>query len=338
MKYSLLVPTCYAYSGIDQAVLKRAADLTRQGNDVEIVTFDGHSDLPNVSLFRIGLPRNLLLQRMYRLFFFFFKNKINPLLLRLRTADVVESHFYPMSVIGLLAKKKLHKKFVYFDYGIPPAWTFSSPIEKIYISIFRFFSNTYARKADKIITISNYLAQEFQKQNKIVPEVELLTINTEVFKPTTGNEKIREKYHLPSAPIVLYVGRISPHKGALDLVQAFPIVKRTIPDACLVLVGNESFPQYKKRILNLKVPDVIFLGSVPPEDLPALYSLCSVYATATHWEGYNLPLVEAQACGKPVVAYNICSHPEVVKKGILVPENDIRAFANAIIQILKKDE
>ena len=67
------------------------------------------------------------------------------------------------------------------------------------------------------------------------------------------------------------------------------------------------------------------------------YSACDCYVTASLWEGFDMPVVEAQACGKSVVAFNVCSHPEVVKKGILVKPKDINGFANAIIKLLKKN-
>ena len=59
--------------------------------------------------------------------------------------------------------------------------------------------------------------------------------------------------------------------------------------------------------------------------------------TASLWEGFNLPVAEAQACGKKVVAFDVCSHPEVVKNGLLIEKDDINAFANAITGLLKEN-
>ena len=70
--------------------------------------------------------------------------------------------------------------------------------------------------------------------------------------------------------------------------------------------------------------------------LPYYYAACDIYTTASLWEGFNLPAAEAQACGKPVVAFSICSHPEVVKKGVLVKKKDINRFSKAIINILNQ--
>ena len=67
------------------------------------------------------------------------------------------------------------------------------------------------------------------------------------------------------------------------------------------------------------------------------YSACDCYVTASLWEGFDMPVVEAQACGKSVVAYDVCSHPEVVKKGILVKAKDTKGFATAILKIISKN-
>ena len=79
--------------------------------------------------------------------------------------------------------------------------------------------------------------------------------------------------------------------------------------------------------------DIIFTGFVDDKDLPAFYAISDVYVTASQNEGFNLPAVEAQACGKPVVAFDVGAHKEVVKNGILVPEGDIQGFTSAMSKL-----
>ena len=86
---------------------------------------------------------------------------------------------------------------------------------------------------------------------------------------------------------------------------------------------------------------VIFVTFVPHELLSLYYAACDIYASCSRWETYNLPLAEAQACGKPVVAFNIGPHPEVVtdgQTGFLVPFADTNDLAEAIIKLLKNDK
>ena len=117
------------------------------------------------------------------------------------------------------------------------------------------------------------------------------------------------------------------------------MVKREIADARLIIVGKHTFPDYSKRLREMADDSVIFAEHVPDEELPLYYAACDVYATGTMWEGFNLPLVEAQACGKPVVAFDIGAHPEVVegdKTGLLVPAGDSASLAQGITQTLKQ--
>ena len=119
------------------------------------------------------------------------------------------------------------------------------------------------------------------------------------------------------------------------------MVRRELPSTRLVIVGKHSFPAYSKKLAEIADGSVIFAGYVSPEELPYYYAACDVYATGTMWEGFNLPLVEAQVCGKPVVAFNFGPHPEVVKDGetgFLVPPRDVSALAEAIIRLIKNNK
>ena len=133
----------------------------------------------------------------------------------------------------------------------------------------------------------------------------------------------------------MYVGRIAPHKGIHLLLKALSLVKKEIPNAKLIIAGKPTFNNYFKTLKKLSSNDVIFTGFVDDKELPEYFAACNLYVTASLWEGFNLPAAEAQACGKKVVAFDICSHPEVVKNGVLVKRNDIKGFANAIIKLIK---
>ncbi|MEK6854273.1 MAG: glycosyltransferase, partial [Nanoarchaeota archaeon] len=75
---------------------------------------------------------------------------------------------------------------------------------------------------------------------------------------------------------------------------------------------------------------------VADEELPAHYGACDVYVTCSMWEGFDIPIVEANACGKPAVAFRIGSHPEVLEKGMLVEGGNVREFAAAVVKILRR--
>ena len=81
--------------------------------------------------------------------------------------------------------------------------------------------------------------------------------------------------------------------------------------------------------------EVVFLGRVSDEDLPALYSLADIFAFPSLYEGFGLPPLEAMACGLPVVCSNTSSLPEVVgEAGVLVSPHDIDAWSSAMAGLL----
>ncbi|GAF67333.1 unnamed protein product [marine sediment metagenome] len=82
---------------------------------------------------------------------------------------------------------------------------------------------------------------------------------------------------------------------------------------------------------------VIFTGDVPDEELPLYYAVCDIYATATLWEGFDLPVAEAQACGKPVVAFDIGPYKEIInKEGVLVYAGDVKQLADRALSIMRR--
>ena len=108
-----------------------------------------------------------------------------------------------------------------------------------------------------------------------------------------------------------------------------------MPNTKLLIAGKPTFRKYYGKLKEMANKNVVFKDSINDKELPNYYAACNLYVTASLWEGFNLPVAEAQACGKKVVAFNVCSHPEVVKDGILVKKDDFDGFADAIIRLLK---
>jgi glycosyltransferase involved in cell wall biosynthesis len=118
-------------------------------------------------------------------------------------------------------------------------------------------------------------------------------------------------------------------------------VKSRINDVKLVIVGDGHLKHYLINLtkrLNLE-KDVIFAGFVNDEDLPKYYASCDIFASASVLEGFGLIFLEAMALGKPIVAFNLASIPEVVENaGILVNEINHEKFADAIIELLSDEK
>ncbi len=139
-------------------------------------------------------------------------------------------------------------------------------------------------------------------------------------------------------PYVLYVGTLQPRKNLTRLIEAFAQVP---PPHQLVLAGRKGwmYDAILRRAEELGIGDrVRFTGYVPDEDLPALLSGAALFAFPSLYEGFGLPVLEAMACGAPVVCSNTSSLPEVAgEAAVLVPPTDTEALAAAMNRVLADD-
>jgi len=335
MKIAILTATLTPHSGIDRVVEQQAKKHIQAGDSVTILTFEATMEINGATIEIIGAPRNSLLERIYRLLFFLDVAKINRYAHSLKDFDEIHAYQYPMSIIASRAKTKYGVPFHYLNHGIAPAHTFETIVEKMYIRLITKLTNYVVRKADHVQSISKYLADVLRSETGVESTVtkELFNIDTDRFNREIDSTKIRKQYNIGNNPLILYVGRISPHKGIHLLLDAFELVRDKVPEAYLVIVGKQTFSTYQKKLKIRAGEHVIFTGFVEDQELPYYYSACDVYATATLWEGFDLPIVEAQAYGKPVVAFDLCAHPEVVDdRGILVEPKNIQQFADALLK------
>ena len=205
------------------------------------------------------------------------------------------------------------------------------------MKLYQFLWERSISNADSAIAVSNFLKERLKVKYNLDSQVVYNKIDSSVFHPGLDSSSIRSKYGLNEAPAILFVGTLYPHKGVHLLIEAFNIVKRAIPEAKLLIVGKAIYSYYLKLLKSKAGESTIFAGYVKDEELPYYYAACDVYATASLHENFDIPVVEAQACGKPVVAFNLCSHPEVIRQnitGFLVKPQDCEQLAEAIIRIL----
>ena len=151
-------------------------------------------------------------------------------------------------------------------------------------------------------------------------------------------ESARRKYSI-SFPYILTISTIEPRKNLLGLMKAFSGFKRMTESRHKLVIGGGKGWHYSEVFATAKAidvaDDIIFLGHVADEDLPALYSMSDLFAWLSFYEGFGLPVLEAMACGTPVVASNRASLPEVIgDAGLLVPPSEIDAIADAFDSIL----
>lgn len=153
-------------------------------------------------------------------------------------------------------------------------------------------------------------------------------------------EKTRKKLKLPQN-FILYVGDINYNKNVLGLLEAFRFVRESRPDFHLVLAGigfmTPSIPLDKiLELLNIHDlrTKVHRVGLVEKEDLVSLYNLAKIYVQPSFAEGFGLPVLEAMACGCPVITSNTSSLPEIAgDAGIFFNPSETQTLAQEIISL-----
>ncbi len=150
---------------------------------------------------------------------------------------------------------------------------------------------------------------------------------------------VMRKYGLKPKSYILYVGTLEPRKNILNLLRAYSLLPLSLRVTCpLVLAGEKGWLMEKldKEIERLNIQrTVIKTGYISREDLPFLYSGSTIFVYPSLYEGFGLPLLEAMACGVPVVTSSVSSLPEVVgDAGVLVHPEDIEKMAKEIQDLL----
>ena len=231
----------------------------------------------------------------------------------------VDVFFTAINTIPIIRSKKT--KFVVMIHGLEYKFTqgFNNPLKKLTIER---PVRCAAINSDKIIVPSQATKDEILKRKWGIKDEKIEIVYegvSESFFERSEYEikKIREKYQIKDASYLLFVSTIQPRKNLPSTIRAFgqflnenPEMKNTL----LLIAGKNGWDYQESQEAPLKygvVGNVKFLGRVPTEDLPALYSGSKGYINISYEEGFGLPLLESMACGKPSVVSDIPAHREV---------------------------
>lgn len=148
----------------------------------------------------------------------------------------------------------------------------------------------------------------------------------------------RQRYKLPATPYIFSVGTVQPRKNYGRLIQALARLRGGGQDVDLVIAGGAGWledPIYETIRQHDMTGHVHFIGFADEADLPALYSGAVGVAIPSLYEGFGLPVLEAMACGTPVVTSNVSSLPEVAgDAALLVSPTDLDTITHALEQLL----
>jgi glycosyltransferase involved in cell wall biosynthesis len=268
-------------------------------------------------------------------------------------ADVYESHTASAyALLNAFRKQSKHVPFVQTVHGVL-ADEYAQAVLRGSMSVKARLANFFmwqlarhegeaARKATLVVTISKYSVKKIhQYYNVDAAKIRIVPngVDTERFRPEGNCSETRQRIGAAERQVVLFVGRLIPRKGLIYLVEAAKQVMKERRDALFVLVGNGPL----RNSLEADVAaaglagNFLFLGDVSEKTLTELYHCCTVFALPSIQEGQGIVLLEAQASGKPVVAFNVSGVAEAVRNGetgLLVKTADSVAMAEALLKLL----
>jgi glycosyltransferase involved in cell wall biosynthesis len=311
--------------GVDHVVHRVAHGLGQLGHEVDVLCLRADRSY-GPAAYRVRVidvpfqPLDTLEERVLA--------RPGPILQRSYDAYVV--NMYPF--FGVASRLRL--PFVYFEFGVvdpvgqPPA--LAALLRRL-----RDEGRAHQRRARRVATISRFLVEE-QVHPRMHDRTDVVYLGADSYGPAPEDAAVAAlRARLGFAPgdeVVGYLGRIErgTYKGVDDLVAIFATLRARRPRARLLLMGladEASVAHYAA------IPGVVVRPAVPAEELPVHLAAVDVAASASRWEGFNLPLAEAQRYGRPVVAYRLGAHPEIVApSGALV---DTRVeFAEALEALL----
>jgi glycosyltransferase involved in cell wall biosynthesis len=213
----------------------------------------------------------------------------------------------------------------------------------------RVYLNTFTppslRRADRVITISEDARRDVIELCGVPPErvTTILLAADARFQPAAPQDvaAFRARHRLPDR-FVLYLGTLQPRKNIETLVRTYARLRAEgSTDHALVIAGGRGwqFDSIFDLIRTLGIEPFVHLpGFVPDDEQPLWYSSATVFAFPSRYEGFGLPLLEAMACGAPVVSSSASSLPEVVgDAGVLVDPSDLEGWCSALRQLLEDE-
>jgi glycosyltransferase involved in cell wall biosynthesis len=206
---------------------------------------------------------------------------------------------------------------------------------------YRYFFPKYARKADTIVTVSEFSKKDIVNLYDVQPDKVNVVYNgvNEQFKPV--DEAVKEEFRQKlsdGCPYFIFVGALHPRKNLARLFSAFDYFKEQhVTDVKLLVVGNRKYwtKQIQQAFEGMKHKDeVVFSGRLRAPELRKTVASALGMVYVSYFEGFGLPIIEAFSCDTPVLTSNVTSMPEVAgDAALLVDPFSVKSIATGLGKI-----
>ncbi len=302
--------------------------LKNQGHNVKVITGKWNIELTDPNLIQTNIIR--------KRFFWFPQFNLHTIkYLKKNEFDIIHGNSPKGTLPIILANQK---RFISTIHDLGPYETRFTriPIEKFLIKYI-------AKKSTYITTCSEFIRRAIKYYIPKIDINNLFNLYSAIenkYKPLPKEaQKIKEELKI-KGPILLYIGRIAKYKGVDDIIKAYQIAKKEIPDLNLVMGGKPDFYMEKTyQEWKRKYKDIHFIGFVSEKEIPAFFTMGDIFVTYSYAsEGFGLTPIEAIACGTPVICSSLVAYREVLKdNAIFVPPRNPKELAKEIVSLLQDD-
>jgi len=275
----------------------------------------------------------------------------------------IKFEYIPKKIVDRMWFSPIPKKWLLGEVDILHSTTYSAPKDhygKLIVTIYDLSFITYPnyhtdlnrnhcmkstndaiKFADTIITISEYGKSEMLRYFDIDEEriqVTPLAAN-DCFRPIEKKERELIKNGIPEE-YILFIGTLEPRKNLITLLKSYLSLAPDIREKHkLVLAGKKGWLHSEvKQLIHQNQKYIYYLGYVPEEKLPSLYSGSLFFVYPSYYEGFGLPILEAMACGTPVITSNRSSMPEIAGDAAVLFNPDNQQELYSTMMLLIQDE
>ena len=303
--------------------------LKKEGRDVTLLTGKWNFHLDDPRIVQIDLiPRRYFWVPQFNLGVMKYLHSHN--------FDIIHGNG-PKGSLPIILSRKKHFISTIHDLG-PFETPFTRlPFEKLLVKF-------VVKRASYITTCSDFIRKEikYYMPNASLDHIfNLYSAIEDKFRPyPQEGKKLKDKLAL-QGPVLLYIGRVAHYKGVEDIIDAFLIAKKKMPDLNLVIGGKPDFAmQEKYHKWKKHYKDIKLVGFVPNEEIPYYYSMADLFVTYSHAsEGFGLTPIESIACGTPVICSSLLAYKEVLRdNAVFVQPKQPKKLADAILNLLEDDK
>ena len=319
--------------GVGVHIHTLSKELIKQGHEVYVITYP-HKDLKDIDGIHVIGTKGINVPGIRGLMFKKNAKKALEKLVGEEDIDIIHGHYlYPAGAAAVEVGKKHKIKTYVTAHGSDMFETYKSqpfmrkPIEKV------------LNDADVVFAVSNALKHEI-----IATEVPGIVSKTRMSFNAVDIDKYNDEpddsfkmeMGLEDKPIVMFVGNLIKRKNVKSLIEAKKLSKC---DYYLVIVGDGPlFKNLKGKVDDENISDVIFTGA--RDDVERIIPSCDVLILPSFSESFGLVLIEALACGKPVIGSNVGGITEIITEdvGLFINPNDVSSIARAVDKVINDDE